>query len=422
MDLTFSDTFDISAYGGKLFTAEPLKLDYSVTIPDVKVATPEGAEAQKLVKAAWESKMAAWKKEKEKEYREILKATEKALLESAKKKGPEFLKATQGDKELAANKLMQWLSEEAKGANVMIKNALTTFGGVCQKTMVELWTKVGATIDKKFKTALAKAQVKAVLKIVGLSIVIVAAAALTIAGGILAALAAPTGVGVVAGIGLAAGGIATIAGAVSQILGVVDQAWPDHKKSAKVLRDKVIALGDALDYEETKSKKEGRGEKLGPKERLKLMLGNVKGKKKDVEDALKALQLFTGKMLLDIEKGGKLEESLSARLTQLEDELKKATDPKQIAEIKKQHADALKKITQLFNARENARIYLGRYTAICEEGSALMLTPEKMTSSMLGTLSAKIQNLMNSKEMETFISIGKGTAEFMKGFLKFAAK
>lgn len=422
MELSLSDTFNLSSYGGKLFTAEPLTLNYSIEIPDVPTSTPEGEQAQKLVKAAWEAKMAAWKKEKEKEYKGILLATEKALTATARKKAPEFLKAASGDKALASNKLMQWLSEEAKGANVMIRNALTTFEGVCRNFMVELWNKVATTIDKKFNSEIRKAQVKAVLKIIGLSIVIVAAAALTIAGAVLAGLAAPTGIGLVAGLGIAAGGVVTVATAIHQIYGVADKAWPDHKKASKTLRDKVLALRDALDYEENKAKKESRGEKLGPKERLKRLLGNVKGKKKDVEDALKDLAMWTGKMVLDIEKGGKAEQQLSARLTELEDTMKQVTDPKVLAEMRQQHAQALKKITEGFNARENARLYLGRYAAMVEEASKLMAQPETMDASKLGTLAGKIEALMSSKEFETAVTIGKGMAEFMKGFLKFVAK
>jgi hypothetical protein len=420
MKLTFDDTFNISAYGGKLFQADPLKLDYSLDIADVETATPEGKEVQKLVNAAWSAKMAAWKKDKEKEYKDILKLTEKALLETAKKKGPEFLKAAKGDKALAANKLMQWLSEEAKGANVMIKNALSTFEGVCQKYMLELWAKVGATIDKKFKTAITKAKVKAVLKIVGLSIVIVAAAALTIAGAILAALAAPTGVGLIAGLGLAAGGIATIASAVGQIYGVVDKTWPDHKKAAKNVRDKLIVLKDALVYEEAKMDKKSDGTKLGPKEKLKLLLGNVKGKQKDVNDGLKALAMWTGKMLIDIEKSGQAELKLETKLDELDELLKKATDEKQIADIKKQQAAGVKEIFALRGARENARRYLKRYSEICDEAIKVMAEEEKLTASKLGTVVSKIEAVMASKEMETLITVGKGTVEFMKGFMKFA--
>jgi len=420
MKLTFDDTFNISAYGGKLFQADPLKLDYSLDIPDVETATPEGKEVQKLVNAAWSAKMAAWKKDKEKEYKDILKLTEKALLETAKKKGPEFLKAAKGDKTLASNKLMQWLSEEAKGANVMIKNALSTFEGVCQKYMLELWAKVGASIDKKFKTAITKAKVKAVLKIVGLSIVIVAAAALTIAGAILAALAAPSGVGIIAGLGLAAGGIATIASAVGQIYGVVDKTWPDHKKAAKNVRDKLIVLKDALVYEEAMMDKKSDGTKLGPKEKLKLLLGNVKGKQKDVNDGLKALAMWTGKMLIDIEKSGQAELKLESKLDELDELLKKATDEKQIADIKKQQAAGVKEIFALRGARENARRYLKRYNEICDEAIKVMAEEEKLTASKLGTVVSKIESVMASKEMETLITIGKGTVEFMKGFMKFA--
>ena len=69
MKLSFDDTFNISAYGGKLFEAAPLKLDYTLDIPDVESATPEGKEVTKLINAAWTAKMAAWKKDKEKEYK-----------------------------------------------------------------------------------------------------------------------------------------------------------------------------------------------------------------------------------------------------------------------------------------------------------------------------------------------------------------
>lgn len=421
MKLTFDDTFNLSTYGGKLFQADPLKLDYTLDIADVETATPEGKEVTKLVSAAWTVKMAAWKKDKEKEYKEILKQTEKALLETSKKKAPEFLKKANGDKALGAKLLMQWLSEEAKGANVMIKNALTTFEGVCQKFMLELWAKVAAGIDKKFKTAITKTKVKAVLKIVGLSILIVAAAALTIAGAVLAAVAAPSGIGTVAGLGLAAGGIVTIAKAISEIYGVYDKTYPDHKKAAKQLRDKVQILGDALAYEENKVKKTSRGESLGPKEKIKLMLANTKGKQKDVMDALKSLNMWTGKMLIDIEKGGKAEQQLSVKLDELDEKLKKASDPKQIAEIKKQQQSAVAEITKLFRARENARQYLGRYNAICEEAAKVMADGEKLTATKMGALAGKVEALMASKEMETFITIGKGSVEFMKGFMKFAS-
>lgn len=423
MKLTFDDTFDIKAYGGTLFKAEPVKLDYSVEIPDVETTTPEGKEVQKLVNAAWSAKMATWKKEKEAEYKTILKETEKALVATSKKKAPDFLKQANGDKALASNKLMAWLSEEAKGANVMIKNALTTFQGICQKYMTELWEKVAGAIDKKFKTALRNAKVKAVLKIVGLAILIVAAAALTIAGAVLAGLAAPTGIGAIAGVGIAAGGIAVIVKAVGDIYGVYDKTYPDHKKAAKTLRDQIMALSDAMAYEEQKIDKINRGDKLGPKEKLKRMLGNVKGKKKDVMDALQNLNMWTGKMLIDIEKGGVAEQKLAAQLTKLDDELKKAKeqgDPKKVAEIQALHDKGIKEITQLFRARENARSYLKRYSAIGDEAAKVLMAEEQLTPSKLGGLAGKIEALMSSKEVETLITVGKGMVDFMKGFMKYA--
>jgi hypothetical protein len=234
MDLAFDNIFDISSYGGKLFKADPIQLGTTWEIPGVKAATPEGKEIEKMVKAMWAKEMDAFKKEKEKEYKDILVHTERALYATAQKKAPELMKGD--DRKAAEAALLTWLDEEAKGANVMIRNALTTFKGVAEKKMNELWDKIAQAVDKKFKTTLRNAKIVAALKITGLAIVIVAAAALTLAASVLGALAAPTGVGLAAGIGLALGGIATIAAASAKIYGVYSSNWPNHKTAAANLK------------------------------------------------------------------------------------------------------------------------------------------------------------------------------------------
>ncbi len=418
MDLTFDDTFDISNYGGKLFKAEPLKLSYEISAPGLEPATPEGAEIQKLVKVAWTAEIAKWKKAKEAEYKKILALTEEAVRGSAARKAPEFHKAANGDNAKATELLVKWLGEEAKGANVMIKNALTTFQGMVQARMTELWTKLAAAVDKKYKTKILNTQVKAVLKIIGLSILIVAAAALTIAGAVLAALAAPTGVGAIAGIGLAVGGIATVIGAVAKIYDVYNSTWPDHKKAASSLAKNLEVLKDALIYEDKKLEKTSQGAKLGPKERLKLLLGNVKGKKTAVEADIKKLHMWTASMMQDIEKGAQKEIEMDARLQELEKAILVETNAKQLAQYKATHAAGVKKIFEMRLASTGARGYLKRYAAIAEEAGAVMASEDRLTGAAVGTLLGKLETLATSKEMDTLITVGKGGVEFFKGLMK----
>ena len=92
MDLAFDSTFDISAYGGKLFKADPIQLGSTWEIPGVKAATPEGKEIEKMVTALWAKEMDVFRKEKEREYKEILVHTERALYATAQKKAPELMK------------------------------------------------------------------------------------------------------------------------------------------------------------------------------------------------------------------------------------------------------------------------------------------------------------------------------------------
>jgi len=53
MDIAFDNTFDISSYGGKLFKASKVSLGSNWQIPDVKPATPEGKEIEKMVRSVW---------------------------------------------------------------------------------------------------------------------------------------------------------------------------------------------------------------------------------------------------------------------------------------------------------------------------------------------------------------------------------
>jgi hypothetical protein len=419
MDLAFDNTFDISGYGGKLFKADPIQIGTSWDIPGVKVATPEGKEIEKMVKAMWAKEMETFKKAKEKEYKDILMATERALYATALKKGPDLMKG--GDRKSAEAKLLGWLAEEAKGANVMIRNALTTFKGIAEKKMNELWDKIAQAVDKKFKTTLRNAKIVAALKITGLVIVIVVAAALTIAASVLGALAAPTGVGLVAGIGLALGGIATIAAAASKIYAVYAQNWPNHKTASASLKKNTEALKEALDYEEKKLLKTSQGAKLGPKEKAKLFFAGTKAKREAVAESVKTVGVWTATMLQDVEKGAQVEIMLEKKLGELEKQLVAEKDNKKAAEIKKACDGCVKKIFESRVARENTRLYLRRYAAITQEGAALLASEEKLTSAALGSFLSKLNDLANSKEVDALISVGKSGAEFLKALIKFNA-
>ena len=419
MDLSFDNSFDISSYGGKLFKADPIQLGTSWSLPGVGAATPEGKEVEKMVKAMWAGEMEAFKKSREKEYKDILLGTEHALLATAKKKGAELMQA--GDRKSAETALLKWLEEEAKGANVMIRNALSTFKTVAEKKMNELWLKIAQAVDKKFKTTLRNAKIVAALKITGLAIVIVAAAALTIAAGVLGALTAPTGVGLVAGVGLALGGIATIAAASAKIRAVYSANWPNHKTAAATLKKTAEALREAVEYEEKKLLKTSQGAKLGPKEKAKLFFANTKGKRADLAEAIKTVSVWTVTMLQDVEKGGKAELGIEQKLQELEKQLALEKDKKKAAELHKLCAAGVKKIFDSRVARENTRVYLRRYTVLTNEGAILLAAEDKMSSAALGSFLSRIQELANSQEMDTLISVGKSGAEFLKALIAFKA-
>jgi hypothetical protein len=419
MDLAFDNTFDISGYGGKLFKADPIQLGTTWQIPAVKAATPEGKEIEKMVGAMWAKEMDAFKKAKEKEYKDILMFTERALYATAAKKGPELMKA--GDRKSAEAKLLEWLGEEAKGANVMIRNALATFKGVAEKKMNELWAKIAEAVDKKFKTSLRNAKIVAALKITGLAIVIIVAAALTIAASVLGALTAPTGIGLAAGVGLALGGIATIAAASAKIYGLYSSNWPNHKTAAANLKKSTEALKEALEYEEKKAQKTSQGAALGPKEKAKLFFGNTKGKRADVASAIKAISTWTATMLQDVEKSAQLELAIEKKLQELEKKLATEKDKKKADELKKQCTAGVKKIFEARVARENTRTYLRRYATLTDEGAMLLASEDKLTSAALGSFLMKLNDLAGSKEVDTLISVGKAGAEFLKALIKFQA-
>lgn len=416
--LEFSETIDLSSYGGKLFTCEPFQATASLTIP-VNAETAAGKAAIAVLEKAWRAKMVAWRKEKEKEYIAVLRHTEKAVATSAKAKAKTFLKDAKGDKEVAAKRMSAWIVEQGQIAAGLLKNAVQVFKALAEKTAEEMWVKIAAKLSGKLGSKITKTQVKAVFKIIGMSILVVAGAALAIAGAVLGALAAPTGVGLLAGIGLAVGGIATTAGAIKQILDIADDTWPDHKSSAKKLKDALKSLEEALEYQEAKAKRVENKRSLGPKEKVKLALTNIDGKKKEVREAAKKLELFTDKMTLEIAKAEKLRVELQSAVDKMEDELKSISDDEK---AKKKLTAAIegaqKKLGKYKEAQETAELYLDRYKKLTTRTEEL-LVKVNTSQSEIGKIIEEVNHLTHSKPFEVLVTVGKGTAEFFKGLFRF---
>lgn len=421
MDLTFNDTFDLKNYGGKhkLFDGGSMKLDYSLTIP-VDAKTPEGQEIEKMAKADWVKQMKAFKDAKEKEYREIIAVTEANVMKTAEKKKAEFMKVGGMDKAMKA--LKEWLDREIEGVNVMIKQALKAFEGVVQKAMNDLWTKVATAIDKKFKSDIKKQKIKAVFKIIGWAGIIVLAAAASIVAGVIGLVTAPTGVGTLAAVGVILASVATGVTAVKKIYDTYAANWPDHKKSAKLLIEKTQALKEALEYEEKKLLKTSQGDKLGPKERMKLFLGNAAGKRKELESAIKDIATWTGSILQDVEKDAKASEAFEKQIEEVEAKLKTEKDDKKAAELRKLVDEYVKHMFQKRVKMENARLYLKRYAALVIEGQNIMKDESKLTPSVLGGFLAKLQTMASSDEVGHLITAGKSGAELFKAILKATSK
>src|SRR3546814_3260710 len=66
----------------------------------------------------------------------------------------------------------KWLAEQAKGANVMIQNAIKTFESIFAKEAESIYAEAAKEIDKKYKSSIGKMKRKAVMKIVGHVVII----------------------------------------------------------------------------------------------------------------------------------------------------------------------------------------------------------------------------------------------------------
>src|SRR3546814_7033518 len=109
--------------------------------------------------------------------------------------------------------------------------------------------------------------------------IIAAAAGIAVTGSTMGAGAVT--IGAVAPVIIAA--LATVAKSGFSIYKAVDKEWPTYEKSLATLEEKLKALITAVEYENRKQQHMDLRGKLGPKEKLKLQLQNVKGKTSEVE-------------------------------------------------------------------------------------------------------------------------------------------
>lgn len=417
MDISFEHPFDVTNYGGKLFKVNQTKKVVESSISVAGALTDEGKSLQEMMKKEWLATVTKFVKETEAQYRDIFMDTERRLYASAAKRKDEWAKA--GEKAAVEKKVSNWLDEEANGANQMIKQALIAFEQSFKSKLEQTWKKVATAFDKKFKSSISKSKIIAAVKIIGLSIVVVAGAALTIAASVLGAMASPTGVGLVAGIGLALGGIATSASAAKKIYDIYASNWPNHKTAMATLQKKTKALEDALKYENDKLEKASDGRKLGPKERLKLFFGNTAGKRKELAEAIKAVATWTMTMKQDIEKEAQAELLLEKQLDELEAKIKKAPDDKTKAAVQKQFDAGIKTIFDSRGARENARRHLKDIEEALKDGALILGTESKLTTSDLAVFSGKVQKLANSKTLDVLITTGKASKDFIGKLVTF---
>jgi len=175
-----------------------------------------------------------------------------------------------------------------------------------------------------------------------------------------------------------------------------------------------------LAYEEKKMEKTSDGlTKLGPKEKMKLMLGNVKGKRVDLASAIKDIGIWTAKMMQDIEKDAQAEEMVLKKLEEAESKLSKASkDDKEAIALQKSVDSYILHVAKKRSEMENVRRYLKTYTALLQEATTVVSTESKLDSSTLGGLIGKLEKLANSKEMENLIALGKAGGELYKAISK----
>lgn len=277
-------------YKGKLFKTPQCKYQFAATYPE-----GEDEESTKLLRAAYDK---LWRKEfeklKSKKAKDIKVAMEKTEKEISKK-----------------DKTEKELETFIDTANKMIKQGIENWRLYeVPRLAQELAEKAYDYVAKKLKRFVAKKKVKTALKIVALVLIVLAVAAATIALSV-----ATMGAGTAALIGVIAGAIITAGGAAYKSY----QAISKETKKYEGYLDKVEAdlkkIDEAYAYQLKKEAKVLKGGKLGPKEKLKLMVGSVgphvKSLKKHMDEAAKFNVLLKQKVKEATQKMTEAEEELA---------------------------------------------------------------------------------------------------------------
>jgi hypothetical protein len=315
---------------------------------------------------------------------------------------------------------MKWLDEEAKGVNVMIRNALTTFKGVAEKKMNEPWDKIAQAIDRKFKTTLRNAKNVAALKITGLAIVIVVAAALTIAASVLGALwrRRPASAWLPASAWRSAASRRCVGQDLRHL--ILEQVESQDGRG-ELEEERRGAEGSArVRGEEAAQDEPGRLARAERQSQALLCQHQGQARRRGGVDQVDLG--VDGDHAARRRKGGHAEIAIEQKLQGLEKQLAAEQDKKKAAELKKLRDAGIKKIFDSRLARENNRLYLRPYTALTTEGATLLAAQEKLTSAALGAFLVKLNDLANSKEMDTLTSVGQVGADFLKALISFKAE
>lgn len=177
------------------------------------------------------------------------------------------------------------IAAATKVANQLIQQGVNSWREVeVPKLAAECIENVYIYMEKKLKKKLNRKKAKVVLKIVVLVLIVVAAAAISIA---TAGLAAPLAAGITAGVVL--GMIGTGVTALVKSGQIIYKEYSAYQGFLDKIQKDIDNLQKAIDYE-IKKKKAAEYRKLGPKEKVKLLMGGTKAHIKSLNKHLDAAE------------------------------------------------------------------------------------------------------------------------------------
>ncbi len=413
MQLEFKDEF-APKYKGKLFKVTPAKLAYKIDVP-VEPMTREGKALQKLVEKLWRKEMDHFRTQKEKEYTEAIKATERNIYKTLAKRAKH---------EKDVKKLEHWLDEEAKGANVMIKNAIKTLESLVGKKAREVYEKAAKAIDKEYKTKLTKMKVKAGLKIFTHVTLILVAGALGIAASVAGIVLTATtgGLGAASFLAIVPGVVAIgarILKSSAAIYKTVDRDWPKCSRCIQQLEKATKVLLKSVTYKRQAREDKDLAGKISLKQRFNLWKMDLKGDVESVKTALDACKAHSVGLSKQIEllaqQVTKLQEPIDKLLAAPNDKAKSKFKSKAQKLVTKQ-VQAIKKITK-------ARRYLDLLVPTMLEGRKLVESTDLMEPGKVKKFLLKIQAFVKNDAVKVAVAEGQAVitdgAAFVKALSKF---